>query len=51
MVHQADCPGLTNLKLVTTNHGCQLRGSSSIDHSLPVGGTAQTAVITLNGWR
>ncbi|MFC6316192.1 hypothetical protein ACFQHW_11505 [Lapidilactobacillus achengensis] len=49
-VHQTDCPGVANLKLVTTNHGRQLRGSSSIGHSLPDGVSAQTAVITLSGW-
>ncbi|WP_461219151.1 hypothetical protein [Lapidilactobacillus salsurivasis] len=38
------------MKFVTTNHGRQLRGSSSIDHSLPVGVSAQTAVKTLSGW-
>ncbi|MFC6315637.1 hypothetical protein ACFQHW_08690 [Lapidilactobacillus achengensis] len=27
-----------------------MRGSSSIDHSLPAGVSAQTAVITLSGW-
>ncbi|WP_461219658.1 hypothetical protein [Lapidilactobacillus salsurivasis] len=27
-----------------------MRGSSSIDYSLPVGVSAQTAVITLSGW-
>ncbi|WP_461218053.1 hypothetical protein [Lapidilactobacillus salsurivasis] len=35
---------------MTTTQGRQLRGSSSIDHSLPVGGSAQTAVKTLSGW-
>ncbi|MFC6314224.1 hypothetical protein ACFQHW_01390 [Lapidilactobacillus achengensis] len=50
LVHQTDCAGVTNLKLVTTNHGCQLRGSPSIGHSLPAGVSAQTAVITLSGW-
>ncbi|WP_461219553.1 hypothetical protein [Lapidilactobacillus salsurivasis] len=35
---------------MTTNHGRQLRGSSSIDDSLPVGASAQTAVKTLSGW-
>ncbi len=49
-VHQTDCTGVTNLKLVTTNHGRQLRGSLSIDHSLPVGVSAQATVITLSGW-
>ncbi|WP_461218229.1 hypothetical protein [Lapidilactobacillus salsurivasis] len=29
-VYQADYPGVTNLKLVTINHGRQLRGSPSI---------------------
>ncbi|WP_461218919.1 hypothetical protein [Lapidilactobacillus salsurivasis] len=50
LVHLTDCTGVTNLKLVTTNHGRQLRGSSSIGDSLPVGVSAQTAVITLSGW-
>ncbi|WP_461219462.1 hypothetical protein [Lapidilactobacillus salsurivasis] len=50
MVHQVDCPGVTNLKLATTNHGRQLRGSSSIGNSLPIGVSAQTATITLSGW-
>ncbi|WP_461218166.1 hypothetical protein [Lapidilactobacillus salsurivasis] len=49
-VHQTDCTGVTNSKLVTTNHGRHLRGSSSIGHSLPTGVSAQTAVITLSGW-
>ena len=49
-VHQKDCAGVTNLKLMTTNHGRQLRGSSSIGNSLLSGGSAQTAVITLSGW-
>ncbi|MFC6314750.1 hypothetical protein ACFQHW_04105 [Lapidilactobacillus achengensis] len=49
-VHQTDCAGVTNLKLVITNHGRQLRGSSSIGHSLPVGGSAQATVETLSGW-
>ncbi|WP_461218056.1 hypothetical protein [Lapidilactobacillus salsurivasis] len=50
-VHQTDCTGVTNLKLVTTNHGRQLRGSPSIGNSLlPDGVSAQTAVKTLSGW-
>ncbi|WP_164511148.1 hypothetical protein [Lapidilactobacillus achengensis] len=49
-VHQTDCSGVANLKLVPTNHGRQLRGSPSIDHSLPVGVSAQTAAITLSSW-
>ncbi|MFC6314316.1 hypothetical protein ACFQHW_01855 [Lapidilactobacillus achengensis] len=49
-VHQANCTGVTNLKLVTTNHGRHLRGSPSLDHSLLVGVSAQTAVKTLSGW-
>ena len=49
-VHQTDCTGVTNSKLVTTNRGRQLRGSSSIGHSLPVGVSAQTTVKTLSGW-
>ncbi|MFC6316008.1 hypothetical protein ACFQHW_10580 [Lapidilactobacillus achengensis] len=35
---------------MTTNHGRQLRCSPSIGHSLPLGVSAQTAVITLSGW-
>ncbi|MFC6315072.1 hypothetical protein ACFQHW_05735 [Lapidilactobacillus achengensis] len=35
---------------MTTSHGRQFRGSPSIDHSLPVGVSAQAAVITLSGW-
>ncbi|WP_461219536.1 hypothetical protein [Lapidilactobacillus salsurivasis] len=50
LVHQADCTGVTNLKLVTTNHGRHLRGSPSIGDSLQNGVSAQTAVITLSGW-
>ncbi|MFC6315308.1 hypothetical protein ACFQHW_06975 [Lapidilactobacillus achengensis] len=49
-VHQTDCTGVTNLNLVTTNHGCQLRGSSSIGDSLPIDVSAQTTAITLSGW-
>ncbi|MFC6314108.1 hypothetical protein ACFQHW_00800 [Lapidilactobacillus achengensis] len=49
LVHQAGYAGVTNLKLVTTNHGRQLYGSSSIGHSLPVGVSAQTTAITLSG--
>ncbi|MFC6316226.1 hypothetical protein ACFQHW_11680 [Lapidilactobacillus achengensis] len=49
-IHQTDCTGVTNSKLVTTNHGRQMRGSPSIDDSLPVGVSAQTAAITLSGW-
>ncbi|MFC6315666.1 hypothetical protein ACFQHW_08840 [Lapidilactobacillus achengensis] len=49
-VHQTDCPGVTNLKLVTTNHGRQLRGSQSIGNSLLDGVSAQTTAITLSGW-
>ncbi|WP_461217977.1 hypothetical protein [Lapidilactobacillus salsurivasis] len=49
-VCQADFAGVTNLKLVTTNHGRHLRGSSSIGDSLPDGVSAQTTVITLSGW-
>ncbi|WP_461219509.1 hypothetical protein [Lapidilactobacillus salsurivasis] len=37
-------------KLVTTNHGRQLRGSPSISNSLPDGESAQAAVIPLSGW-
>ncbi|WP_461219604.1 hypothetical protein [Lapidilactobacillus salsurivasis] len=50
LVHQTDCTGVTNSKLVTTNHGRQLRGSPSIGNSLPVGVCAQTPVKTLSGW-
>ncbi|MFC6313983.1 hypothetical protein ACFQHW_00095 [Lapidilactobacillus achengensis] len=50
LVHQTDCAGVTNSKLLTTNHGRQLRGSHSIGDSLPVGVSAQAAVITLSGW-
>ncbi|MFC6314603.1 hypothetical protein ACFQHW_03360 [Lapidilactobacillus achengensis] len=35
---------------MNTNHGRQLRGSSSTGHSLPVGVSAQTSAITLSGW-
>ncbi|MFC6315816.1 hypothetical protein ACFQHW_09610 [Lapidilactobacillus achengensis] len=49
-VHQPNCPGVTNLKLATTNHDRQLRGSPSLDDSLPVGVSAQTPVKTLSGW-
>ncbi|WP_461218517.1 hypothetical protein [Lapidilactobacillus salsurivasis] len=49
-VHQTDCTGVTNIKLVITNHGRQLRGSLSISNSLPDGVSAQTAVKTLSGW-
>ncbi|MFC6315801.1 hypothetical protein ACFQHW_09535 [Lapidilactobacillus achengensis] len=35
---------------MTTNHGRQLRGYSSIGNSLPAGASAQTAVKTLSGW-
>ncbi|WP_461218560.1 hypothetical protein [Lapidilactobacillus salsurivasis] len=38
------------MRLVTTSHGRQLRDSPSIDHSLPIGESAQPAVITLSGW-
>ncbi|WP_461218146.1 hypothetical protein [Lapidilactobacillus salsurivasis] len=38
------------MKLETTNHGRQLRGSSSIGHNLLDGVSAQTAVKTLSGW-
>ncbi|WP_461219094.1 hypothetical protein [Lapidilactobacillus salsurivasis] len=48
--HQTNCTGVTNLKIITTNHGRQLRGSLSMDHSLPADVSAQTAVITLSGW-
>ncbi|WP_461219454.1 hypothetical protein [Lapidilactobacillus salsurivasis] len=50
LVHLTDCTGVTHLKLVTTNHGRQLRGPTSIGNSLPVGVGAQTAVKTLSGW-
>ncbi|MFC6315789.1 hypothetical protein ACFQHW_09470 [Lapidilactobacillus achengensis] len=35
---------------MTTTHGRKVRGPPSIDHSLPVGVSAQTAVKTLSGW-
>ncbi|WP_461219450.1 hypothetical protein [Lapidilactobacillus salsurivasis] len=38
------------MKLVTTNHGRQVRGSPSIGNSLLFGVSAQTAAITLSGW-
>ncbi|MFC6315775.1 hypothetical protein ACFQHW_09395 [Lapidilactobacillus achengensis] len=38
------------MKIETTNHGRQLRGSPSISDSLPDGGSAQTTVRTLSGW-
>ncbi|MFC6315668.1 hypothetical protein ACFQHW_08850 [Lapidilactobacillus achengensis] len=50
LVHQANCTGVTNLKRITTNHGRQLRGSPSIDHSLPVGVSAQVTMIMLSSW-
>ncbi|MFC6314345.1 hypothetical protein ACFQHW_02005 [Lapidilactobacillus achengensis] len=49
-VHQTDCAGVANSRIVTTNHSRQLRGSPSIDDSLSVGVSAQTAVKTLSGW-
>ncbi|WP_461219144.1 hypothetical protein [Lapidilactobacillus salsurivasis] len=49
-VHQTNCTGVTNLKLMTTSNGRQLRGSPSIGNSLPVGVSVQTAVKTLSGW-
>ncbi|WP_125600837.1 hypothetical protein [Lapidilactobacillus achengensis] len=50
LVHQTGCAGVTNLKLVTTSHGRQLRGSPSVGDSWLVGVSAQTAVITLSSW-
>ncbi|WP_461219433.1 hypothetical protein [Lapidilactobacillus salsurivasis] len=50
LVHQADCAGVANLKIVITNPGRHLRGSPSIGNSLPVGVSAQTSVKTLSGW-
>ncbi|MFC6315307.1 hypothetical protein ACFQHW_06970 [Lapidilactobacillus achengensis] len=50
MVHHTNCAGVTNSRIVTTNHGRQPRGSTSIDDSLPAGVSAQTAIITLSGW-
>ncbi|MFC6315780.1 hypothetical protein ACFQHW_09420 [Lapidilactobacillus achengensis] len=50
LVHQTDCTGVTNLKLVTTSHSRQLRGSSSFDHSLLVGVCASMSKVTLSGW-
>ncbi|MFC6315492.1 hypothetical protein ACFQHW_07950 [Lapidilactobacillus achengensis] len=49
-VHQTDCTGVTNLKLVTNATAVNCGDSPSIDHSLPVGVSAQTAVKTLSGW-
>ncbi|WP_461219488.1 hypothetical protein [Lapidilactobacillus salsurivasis] len=49
-VPQIDCAGVTNSRIVTTNHGRHLRASPSIDNSLPVGVSAQTSVKTLSGW-
>ncbi|WP_461219639.1 hypothetical protein [Lapidilactobacillus salsurivasis] len=37
-------------QLITANHGRHLRGFPSISNSLPVGASAQTAVITLSSW-
>ncbi|MFC6314481.1 hypothetical protein ACFQHW_02740 [Lapidilactobacillus achengensis] len=50
LAYQTNCAGVTNLKIVTTNHGRQWRGSTSIGDSLPVGVSAQTAAKTLSGW-
>ncbi len=50
LVYLANYSGVANITLVTTNHGRQLRGSSSIGHSLPNGVSAQMAVKTLSGW-
>ncbi|MFC6314735.1 hypothetical protein ACFQHW_04030 [Lapidilactobacillus achengensis] len=50
MVYQANYSGVANLTLVTTNHGHQLRGSPSIDDSLPNGVSAQAPIKTLSGW-
>ncbi|WP_461218302.1 hypothetical protein [Lapidilactobacillus salsurivasis] len=49
-VHQTNCTGVTNLKILTTNHGRKFRGFPSFSNSLPVGESAQTAVKTLSGW-
>ncbi|MFC6314690.1 hypothetical protein ACFQHW_03805 [Lapidilactobacillus achengensis] len=35
---------------MTTNHGRQVRGPSSIDHILLTAVSAQATVITLSGW-
>ncbi|WP_461218465.1 hypothetical protein [Lapidilactobacillus salsurivasis] len=48
--HRPYFHGVTNLRIETTNHGRQLRGSPSIGHSLLAGVNAQTAVKTLSGW-
>ncbi|WP_461218295.1 hypothetical protein [Lapidilactobacillus salsurivasis] len=48
--HQTDYSGVTNLKIVLTNHGRQFCGSPSIGNSLSVGVSAQTAAKTLSGW-
>ncbi|MFC6316213.1 hypothetical protein ACFQHW_11615 [Lapidilactobacillus achengensis] len=50
LVHQTDCSGVTNLKLVTTSHGRHFRGAPSIGNSLPGGVSAQTPVKPLSGW-
>ncbi|WP_461219085.1 hypothetical protein [Lapidilactobacillus salsurivasis] len=50
LVHQTNCAGVANLKLVTTNHGRQLRDSPSNHHSLLSDVSAQTPAITLSGW-
>ncbi|WP_461218727.1 hypothetical protein [Lapidilactobacillus salsurivasis] len=50
LVHQTGFTGVTNLKLVATRHGRQMRGAPSIGHSLPIGVSAQATVITLSGW-
>ncbi|WP_461219541.1 hypothetical protein [Lapidilactobacillus salsurivasis] len=50
LVYLTNYSGVTNITPLITNHGRQLRGPSSIDHSLPDGVSAQTAVKTLSGW-
>ncbi|WP_461218718.1 hypothetical protein [Lapidilactobacillus salsurivasis] len=50
LVYPANYSGVTHLRLVTTSHGRQLRGSPSIDDSLPNGVSAQAPIKTLSGW-
>ncbi|MFC6314325.1 hypothetical protein ACFQHW_01900 [Lapidilactobacillus achengensis] len=50
IVHQANCTGVTNLMLITTNHGRQLRGAPFIGYSLTVGVSAPMSKISLSSW-
>ncbi|WP_461219508.1 hypothetical protein [Lapidilactobacillus salsurivasis] len=50
LVYLANYSGVANVKLVTTSHGRQLRGPTSIDNSLPVGVSAQAPIKMLSGW-